>query len=216
LIEHLRKQAHASLRFAHEWEAADQDAGGVTSRVREVDAGRSFEVRSRWLLAADGAGSRVRKALGIEPIGPPRLASFVMIHFEANLSLVGPARNPTSSTPARLLRARHRPDWPAHLWDLSASRRRTSGGAAPRRAIIRRDLIRTLGVACPQVAERYRERRFLIGDAAHRFRRRAVSRLNTGAGRAQLSPEAAAVEGAGAAALSTVTRASEVPGAENG
>src|SRR6185295_17236475 len=34
---------------------------------------------------ADGAGSRVRKWLGIEPIGPERLQSFIMIHFEANL-----------------------------------------------------------------------------------------------------------------------------------
>src|SRR5207302_5474584 len=51
----------------------------------DLEQQREYEVRSDWLLAADGAGSRVRKALGIEMIGPDRLQSFVMIHFEANL-----------------------------------------------------------------------------------------------------------------------------------
>ena len=72
LLEQLRKQPEASVCFAHEWESATQDAHGVTSRVRDLETGRIVEVRSRWLLAADGAGSRVRKALGIEPVGPAR------------------------------------------------------------------------------------------------------------------------------------------------
>ena len=92
----------------HEWEASEQDADGVTSRVRDLANGTCLRiVRTRWVLAADGAGSRVRRALGIEPVGPARLASFVMIHFEANLRpLVGhrPAR-PLLDDGARTRRA---------------------------------------------------------------------------------------------------------------
>ena len=44
-----------SVAYGHEWEGAEQDADGVTSRVRDRASGAVYEVRSRWLLAADGA-----------------------------------------------------------------------------------------------------------------------------------------------------------------
>jgi 2-polyprenyl-6-methoxyphenol hydroxylase-like FAD-dependent oxidoreductase len=197
LLEHLRKQAHASLRFSHEWQAAEQDSGGVTSQIRDLDADRSYPVRSRWLLAADGAGSRVRKALGIEPIGPPRLASFVMIHFEANLrSRVGdrPAVLYFTHDPAaRGAFVAHDIDstWVfMHAWDPE---RESAESYTEQRcaAIVRRALgppaldfaIRTVSTwhMSAQVAERYREgRAFLIGDAAHRFPPTGGLGLNTG------------------------------------
>ncbi len=197
LIEHLRKQPNASLRFAHEWEGAEQDAGGVSSRVRDIAAGRVFEVRSRWLLAADGAGSRVRKALGIEPIGPPRLASFVMIHFEAKLRpLVGdrPAVLYFVNDPAaRGVFVAHDIDstWVfMHHWDPEQE---SADDYTEKRcaAIVRRAIgtpavefaIRTLSTwnMSVQVAERYREgRAFLVGDAAHRFPPTGGLGLNTG------------------------------------
>ena len=84
LLDHLRA-SRGDVRYRHEWTALVQDADGVTARIHDVEASREYEVRSQWLLAADGAGSRVRRALGIDMIGPDRLQSFVMIHFEANL-----------------------------------------------------------------------------------------------------------------------------------
>lgn len=196
LVDHLLKQTKASLRFGHEWEAAEQDEGGVTSRVRDA-AGRCFEVRSRWLLAADGAGSRVRKSLGIELVGPPRLASFLMIHFEANLRPLVADRpavlyfvsNPT----ARGVFIAHDLDstWVfMHQWDPERDsaeeydEERCAG-------IVRRALgtsagaftIRTLSTwhMSVQVAERYREGRcLLLGDAAHRFPPTGGLGLNTG------------------------------------
>jgi len=73
------------IHYGHQWEGADQDAGGVRSRIRDLASDQCYEIRSRYLIAADGAGSRVRKQLGIEMEGPPRIESFLMIHFAASL-----------------------------------------------------------------------------------------------------------------------------------
>ena len=71
------KQGEVELCWEHQWEGAEQDAEGVTSRVRNHRTGDIEELRSRTLIAADGAGSAIRKSLGIEMTGPDRLASFV-------------------------------------------------------------------------------------------------------------------------------------------
>ncbi len=85
LAETLRKLPGVDLRYGCQWEQSDQDESGVTSIVRDLASGETTEVRSRWVIAADGAGSRVRASLGIELQGPPRIQSFLMIHFGANL-----------------------------------------------------------------------------------------------------------------------------------
>jgi 2-polyprenyl-6-methoxyphenol hydroxylase-like FAD-dependent oxidoreductase len=85
LADALGKRPGVDLRYGWQWEGSEQDADGVTSTVRDLASGEAHEVRSRWLVAADGAGSRVRRSLGIEMQGPPRLQSFLMIHFGAEL-----------------------------------------------------------------------------------------------------------------------------------
>jgi len=197
LLDHLRTQPNADLRYAHEWESAEQDAAGVTSRVRDLATGETRVVRSRWLLAADGAGSPVRKSLGIEPIGPPRLASFVMIHFAADLRAIVRDRPGVlyfvSDPRARGVFVAHDIDreWVfMHPWE--PERERAEDYGASRCA----EIVRTaLGSAVPpftvqtiatwhmsvQVAERYRGgRAFLVGDAAHRFPPTGGLGLNTG------------------------------------
>ncbi len=85
LAEALGKLPGVDLRHGWQWESSEQDESGVTSIVRELGSGEAHEVRSRYLVAADGAGSRVRRSLGIEMQGPQRIQSFLMIHFGASL-----------------------------------------------------------------------------------------------------------------------------------
>ncbi|HMQ25150.1 MAG TPA: FAD-dependent monooxygenase, partial [Acidimicrobiales bacterium] len=73
------------LHYGVEWVSATQDADGVTSVLRDLATGEERTVRSAYLLGADGAGSPVRKWLGIPMLGPASIQSFVAIHVEANL-----------------------------------------------------------------------------------------------------------------------------------
>lgn len=197
LLDELGRSADVEVAYGHEWEAAEQDADGVTSRIRERASGSVYAVRSRWLLAADGAGSPVRRALGIEPIGPDRLQSFVMIHCEADWrALVGDrpgilywttARGATGTFVAHDIDS----TWVyMHPWDPDRESM-ADYTAAKCAEIVRRAMgtdahpfaVRTIRAwtMTAQVAERYRERRmFLVGDAAHRFPPTGGLGLNTG------------------------------------
>lgn len=188
--------AGAPPRYGHQWTSAEADADGVTSLVTTSD-GREVHIRSRYVIAADGAGSRVRKSLGITPIGPERLQSFVMIHFAANLrSLVG--ENPgvlywicDPACSGTFVAHDIDREWVfMHSWDpdseTAASYDAERCEAIVRRALARDDVpleIRTIStwmMTC-QVAERYRDGRFfLAGDAAHRFPPTGGLGLNTG------------------------------------
>jgi putative polyketide hydroxylase len=60
--------------------------GGVRAAVVEHGSDRRFDVRARWMIAADGARSGVRKHLGIAMNGPDDLGRQTMIAFRADLS----------------------------------------------------------------------------------------------------------------------------------
>lgn len=85
LADAVASAASTELRYRTEWESSKEDDDGVTSIVRDLATGRQTRIRSRYALAADGAGSRVRKSLGIDMVGPASLQSFIAIHFEADL-----------------------------------------------------------------------------------------------------------------------------------
>lgn len=195
LLDTLRRLPPAALCWGHEWQAAAQDGDGITSRI--AAGGEVYEVRSRWLLAADGAGSRVRRWSGIEPIGPSRMQSFVMIHFEANLRPLVGARPGvlywiTAADAAGTFVA-HDIDstWVfMHAWDPDRERLEDYDEARCA-ALVRRAMgtdahpfaIRTISpwTMTAQVAARYRAGRvFLVGDAAHRFPPTGGMGLNTG------------------------------------
>jgi 2,4-dichlorophenol 6-monooxygenase len=186
----------AGVRYGTTWCAAEQDDTGVSSTL--VDAGgASRSVRSRWLLACDGAGSPVRRSVGIEPVGPHRLQSFVMVHLEADLrALVGDRPGvlfwvcDPGAGGAFVAHDIDREWVYMHPFDpdVEPPEAYTSerGEALVRAALEQPDVeleIRTISTwaMTAQVAERYRAARILlVGDAAHRFPPTGGLGLNTG------------------------------------
>ncbi len=186
LLDRVREESDAEVRYRHQWGALEQDAGGVTSHIDDLQTGRSHAVRSRYVLGADGAGSRVRKAVDIGMLGPDRLQSFVMIHFQADL------RSMVRERPAIMywlvdpevmgILVAHDID---RTWvfmqpydpDTESADAYTEDVCAEivRRAIGRDDVdfvVRDISTwtMTAQVADRYASGRvFLIGDSAHRF-----------------------------------------------
>lgn len=73
------------VRFHHELLDLAQDAGGVTSRIRNRDDGSEYTVRAKYLIGCDG-GRTVSKQVGIRYEGLGVLGSEASIHLSADLS----------------------------------------------------------------------------------------------------------------------------------
>ncbi len=83
---HIQRSPQIKLMTEHDWEGFSETGTKLVSQVRPLSGtGDPIEIESRYLLGADGAASRVRKALGIEMIGPDRLQDFVNAYFEIGL-----------------------------------------------------------------------------------------------------------------------------------
>lgn len=210
----------AGPAYSNRWESSQQDADGVTSLVCNLPNDEVYAVRSHYVIAADGAGSPVRKSLGIACVGPERLQAFVMIHFGANLRrLVG--ANPgvlywISDPACTGTFVAHDIDreWVFMQPFEPENERIEEYDDARCRAIVARAMtnsdapLEILTVASwimtSQVAECYRQGRvFLTGDSAHRFPPTGGLGLNTGVQDAHnlVWKLAAAIRGHGGEAL---------------
>ncbi len=76
----------AKVRFDTEYLRHVQDDEGVTTTVRDRLTGTEHEIRSRYLVGADGARSAVAADLGLPMEGPGAVGGALGIIFEADLS----------------------------------------------------------------------------------------------------------------------------------
>lgn len=83
----------ATLRFATEMQSFSQDADGVTATLTHRDTGEADTVRARYMVACDGAHSRVRHALGIPMEGRGTFARSATIYFRADVGPILRGRN---------------------------------------------------------------------------------------------------------------------------
>lgn len=92
LLERARELG-ARLAYSTELVDHEQDADGVTARVRDVRTGAERTYRARYLVACDGNRSPMRERLGIEMRGHGLLSRSVTIYFRADCSEALAGRN---------------------------------------------------------------------------------------------------------------------------
>ena len=184
------EQAGAQVRFGTELASFTQTAEHVSARLLDRSSGAERRVQARYLVAADGAHSPVREALGITRSGPGALGPpTVSVYFQADLGDVVRGRE------FNLCQIDH-PAAPGALASIDGRRRWVFG--TPGRQVDRDwpRLLRTvLGVPAPdlrvlsvlpwqpemRVATRFSQGRVLLaGDAAHVMPPYAASGANTG------------------------------------
>jgi putative polyketide hydroxylase len=78
------RYAEAEIRFSTEAVDFHEDAGGITTAVRSSN-GSSSQIRSSYLIAADGGRSALRKLAGIGETGRANLRSYINNHIRADL-----------------------------------------------------------------------------------------------------------------------------------
>ena len=200
LLVGVRRYPSTQVRFSTECVGLEQDDEGVTARLRNRESGAESVVRCDWLVGCDGAGSRVRKFVGIAMTGIPAMSYHSNEYFKVDLSDFEVLRGS-----AVILLA---PQQPGDSWMGILNRDGTDrwlvlrriGAAsderdhAPTDEELVADLKRRMGIDRPveiincrtwlaarEVAERYRDGRvFLAGDAAHRFLPTGGQGMNTG------------------------------------
>jgi len=192
--------------------AIQQDETGVTASIDGNGSSAPLQVRCRYLLAADGASSRLRGMLDISMEGPEALQHFMAIHFHADLSTCV-KNNPgilyflmDPEVSATMIAFDHSDNWVLMHSCTEEEQDTALFDAARCTTLIQRAIgmqvtdIRVRNVnpwtMSSQVAEHYRSGRvFLVGDAAHRFPPTGGLGLNTGIGDVQnITWKIAAVE----------------------
>jgi 2,4-dichlorophenol 6-monooxygenase len=76
----------AVFSFNTEYLSHVQDATGVTAQLRDLQTGREYEIRARYLVGADGARSKVMDDAGLKLEGQLARASTAYVLFRADLT----------------------------------------------------------------------------------------------------------------------------------
>jgi 2,4-dichlorophenol 6-monooxygenase len=73
-------------RLSTEYLSHKQDKNGVTSRVRDRVTGEDYDIRSKYLVGADGGNSKVAEDIGLPMVGKMGVGGSINIIIEADLS----------------------------------------------------------------------------------------------------------------------------------
>ncbi|MFD9669873.1 FAD-dependent monooxygenase [Rhodococcus sp. NPDC059968] len=87
------RELGAETRFGTELVGFEQDDDGVVAVVRDRDTDEQSSVRARYMVASDGARSRVREQLGIGQAGRGAFSNSVTIYFHADVKPLMRGRN---------------------------------------------------------------------------------------------------------------------------
>jgi putative polyketide hydroxylase len=80
------RERGGDVRFHTELVTFTQDEAGVTATLRKREDGTEYQVRADYMIAADGAGSKIRSILGVSTSGRGSLGHLLNILFRADLS----------------------------------------------------------------------------------------------------------------------------------
>ena len=178
ILREAARERGSELRLGVELIGFEQAADGIVAQLRERDGGREYAVAAEYMIAADGADSTIREALGITRSGVGHLRTLRSVLFrcpEADAYLARGAQQFSIE----------QPDFQAFLTTYGDSRwvlmfdddqDRSEGEL---RAAVARSLGRAIAFEivttgrwemAGRIADRYAAGRiFLAGDAAHQL-----------------------------------------------